>query len=242
MTRSRLPVLLAAAAMGVLAAAGAQAASVSIVDNFDSYATTSVLDFTGFSQLNVVSGTVDLIHNGDFGISSDSCCFAVDLNGSNPGTLATNAFSFDAGDRVSLTLDISGDDRGSTSNFSFGFDTTGSNFAADNVMIETVFGPGFTNVGNFPSTPSLASGNLTPLASNAPFAEYSIVFTAGSAGTVTAFVAGDPNGGDVGPILDNFDLQVTPGTGVPEPAAWALMIAGFGLAGTALRGRPRLVA
>jgi hypothetical protein len=29
-------------------------------------------------------------------------------------------------------------------------------------------------------------------------------------------------------------------TGIPEPASWALMIAGFGLAGVALRGRRRL--
>lgn len=34
-----------------------------------------------------------------------------------------------------------------------------------------------------------------------------------------------------------FGMAVSPGAAVPEPAAWALMIAGFGLAGAALRAR-----
>ena len=41
------------------------------------------------------------------------------------------------------------------------------------------------------------------------------------------------------------DFTFTPGAnggGVPEPAAWALMIAGFGLAGSALRRRARTIA
>lgn len=42
-------------------------------------------------------------------------------------------------------------------------------------------------------------------------------------------------GNDVG-YLDNVLVQSTP-LGVPEPASWALMIAGFGLAGSALRRR-----
>lgn len=41
-------------------------------------------------------------------------------------------------------------------------------------------------------------------------------------------------GGDAG-YLDNIIVQSTPG--VPEPSAWALMIAGFGLAGSVLRRR-----
>ena len=46
-----------------------------------------------------------------------------------------------------------------------------------------------------------------------------------------------PNGYDVG--LDNlrFDVRAVEATAVPEPASWALMIAGFGLAGAAIRSR-----
>jgi hypothetical protein len=38
-------------------------------------------------------------------------------------------------------------------------------------------------------------------------------------------------------VASNADLPSAPGAGVPEPAAWTLMIAGFGLAGSALRRR-----
>jgi hypothetical protein len=49
-------------------------------------------------------------------------------------------------------------------------------------------------------------------------------------------VRGVPN---AGPVTVNFDA-VIPG-GVPEPASWALMIAGFGLVGAAARRRQRTV-
>jgi hypothetical protein len=39
--------------------------------------------------------------------------------------------------------------------------------------------------------------------------------------------------------MDNVSYSAVP-TGVPEPASWAMMIAGFGLAGAAMRARPRL--
>ena len=42
--------------------------------------------------------------------------------------------------------------------------------------------------------------------------------------------------------FDNLSLSATPaGRGVPEPASWALMITGFGLAGAALRRRRAFV-
>jgi hypothetical protein len=50
------------------------------------------------------------------------------------------------------------------------------------------------------------------------------------------------NAGDY--LVNNrfFDPEAAPGGGVPEPASWALMIAGFGLAGAALRRRRAAVA
>ena len=38
------------------------------------------------------------------------------------------------------------------------------------------------------------------------------------------------------------DIGIGPGPGVPEPASWALMIAGFGMVGTALRRRKAVLA
>ncbi|MGZ3376624.1 MAG: PEPxxWA-CTERM sorting domain-containing protein, partial [Phenylobacterium sp.] len=42
---------------------------------------------------------------------------------------------------------------------------------------------------------------------------------------------------DHGVHLENFAFSVAGGGAVPEPASWALMIGGFGLAGAALRRR-----
>jgi hypothetical protein len=54
-----------------------------------------------------------------------------------------------------------------------------------------------------------------------------------------AYGAGWQGGDDEGWGIDNLVVNFTPAAvgGVPEPAAWALMIAGFGLAGAAVRRR-----
>ena len=38
-------------------------------------------------------------------------------------------------------------------------------------------------------------------------------------------------------FIDNVALNVTPSVAVPEPASWAMLIAGFGLVGAAARRR-----
>lgn len=54
----------------------------------------------------------------------------------------------------------------------------------------------------------------------------------------------DVAGSDHGLAIDDLTLTATlaspPPSGVPEPAAWAMLIGGFGLAGAALRRRPAL--
>lgn len=45
-------------------------------------------------------------------------------------------------------------------------------------------------------------------------------------------------GGDnIGAILDDVSIRVTPGGVIPESATWAMLIAGFGLVGMAARRR-----
>lgn len=59
----------------------------------------------------------------------------------------------------------------------------------------------------------------------------------GSLGTIDRLVF-DGIGGAGGFVFDNLSLNE--GGAVPEPATWALMIAGFGMAGAAVRRRTRI--
>jgi hypothetical protein len=52
------------------------------------------------------------------------------------------------------------------------------------------------------------------------------------------FNIGTNSADNVGPLLDNVKLTVD--AGVPEPAAWAMMLAGFGLVGAAMRRREKV--
>ncbi|MEW5686600.1 MAG: PEPxxWA-CTERM sorting domain-containing protein [Pseudomonadota bacterium] len=67
--------------------------------------------------------------------------------------------------------------------------------------------------------------------------EYTYEFVATDTFSTLYFnnTAGSTNGGM---YLDKIGVSQVP-TGVPEPATWALMIGGFGLAGASLRRRPQ---
>lgn len=55
----------------------------------------------------------------------------------------------------------------------------------------------------------------------------------------TTAVGGDVNfGGDTG---QGYRLDAISGATVPEPASWAMLVAGMGLVGAALRRRPRII-
>jgi len=58
--------------------------------------------------------------------------------------------------------------------------------------------------------------------------------------TVFTFLSGDP-ASDFSSAFDNVVITTDGVGGVPEPATWALMLGGFGLAGAALRARRRRV-
>ncbi len=79
-------------------------------------------------------------------------------------------------------------------------------------------------------------GSLSPTATaTTPFSSYSLAFTADSSWTTIAFnVAPLGSGADdnIDTILDNVSVSAA-----PEPATWATMILGFGLAGASLRRR-----
>ena len=76
------------------------------------------------------------------------------------------------------------------------------------------------------------NGSYT-LTSPTDFTTFSLVFTPTTTGTYN--LSFENNGGDnLGALLDNVSISTA---AIPEPATWAMLIAGFGAAGAVLRRR-----
>lgn len=223
-----------------LTAMTAAPASAGVVfsDNFDAEnGGNTALNYTGFANFNSVGGgDVDLVAmpNG-FGIVCSGSC--VDLDGSpGPGEIiSSNSFSFSTGDFVRLSFDVSGNQRnGDTDGYFFGFEFAG---------VTDIFDYGFNLNGTdnviIPNTSISNIQTSTSIGGNDPFATRSVFFTAGSDGMLN-FRFGSSSADNIGPLLDNIVLEI--GSPVPEPATWAMMIAGFGLVGGAMRRRRKLTA
>ncbi len=71
---------------------------------------------------------------------------------------------------------------------------------------------------------------------NTSWAQQTVSFTLANAGTLAFAAVGTSD--SLGGYLEDVNLV---GVAVPEPATWALMISGFGLAGAAIRRRRRYV-
>jgi hypothetical protein len=207
----------------------AQAAPV-FSDNFDSE-TSNASNYAGFANFQV-TGYVDVIGAGNpDGILVSSN--VVDLAGqSGPGTLTSKAsFLFNSGDTVRLSYDAGSAQRGSMNNF-----FSRLNFSSSTSLIN--FGTGLSGFNDIVWFPSIKLPYFTVwsgFSDNAPFLTHSIFFTAGSAGSLT-FSIGTRNAEPFGPLIDNVKLDITPNA-VPEASTWAMMIAGFGTIGMALRRR-----
>ncbi|HZV18639.1 MAG TPA: PEPxxWA-CTERM sorting domain-containing protein [Sphingobium sp.] len=132
----------------------------------------------------------------------------VDLDGTpGAGTLISNMFSYNAGDTVTLSFDLGGSQRVAN--------------GTDNVTIMLMS-----------STDGTVSDSFD-LASSAAFQTYSYAFTATADGTVT-FSLGTTSQDYIGPLVDNVSLDIA---AIPEPATWAMMIAGFTIVGSTMRRR-----
>jgi hypothetical protein len=77
-----------------------------------------------------------------------------------------------------------------------------------------------------------------------PWLTQNIAVTAGHDFMLSLLANDCPYGGHAGyAYLDGFGTVVPPpGPGIPEPATWALMLAGFGLVGATLRSRRQVLA
>ena len=225
-----------AVAAATLFISSAASATTLYSSNFDAEnGGNSALNYTGFSGLAVTVGTVDIVKSGDYGIicagGSGSC---VDLDGSTnqAGQITSGSYAFNTGDSVTFSFDLSGNQRiGGSDYFHAGF-VFGANTLMTSYNLGGAWGP--ANVFNNIATTAVTTYNAI---SGNSFANYSINFVAGQAGTV-AFLLGGGSGNNIGPVADNLNLSST--GGVPEPATWAMMIIGFGAAGSMIRRRRAL--
>ncbi len=217
------------------------AAASGFVDTFDSEnGGASALNYASFANWTVNPGTVDLVHSGDYGVNcfggAGSC---VDLDGSTnaSGTLNSASYGFSVGQTVTLSWELSGNQRGAGPDQFF----AGFTFGGTTPIADYTLGGAFGNadLGSFTTDGITTSSSI---ADNAPFALYSISFKTLSSGTLIASI-GQSQGllgsnDSVGPTLDDVTLSID-GAAVPEPAAWTTILLGLGVAGIALRGRRR---
>lgn len=224
MKRTLLPAIVAATVSTSLPAA----AATNLIKNggFDDVAVSgeyAVYDYfntpVGFEW--TVSGTVD-VHRTDgfYGGDPDPVgagTYALDLLGTGSTGGIYQSFNTEVGKTYRLTFDYANNP------FIAG--------AAMDIGVSSLAGLAFSQqVSHTGSTPSAMNWQT-----------FTLEFVA-NAGTSTLFfnnVSGQPGSGMYLDSVSVVDLSEP--VGVPEPATWALMIAGFGLAGTALRQRRRLM-
>lgn len=132
---------------------------------------------------------------------------SVDLSGVSIGTLAQTISGLTVGQSYRVSFDVSRNPDGGDTPRTGTF-TAGAQS----------FGFSYSNTGN-----SFADMQWETVS-------YTFLATAGS--SIISFASDASGGCCFGPALDNVRIAA-----VPEPATWALMITGFGLAGAAVRRR-----
>jgi hypothetical protein len=223
----------------VLAVAGSANATVLFSENFDSI-TTNTLNIgpgnaiTMAASMDVVGEVDAVVPMNGFGINGLTST-VIDLDGSSgPGAVGKGGFNLVAGNSYTLSFDIGGAQRGSTrDNWSLVLRSDAAGALRSN--------GGTGQLAIIPISPlsdTFTFGGL--ILGNTPFTTNSISLTALS-NTSFAFEIGTTSSDNIGPLLDNVALVQTGGV-IPEPATWAMLIAGFGLVGTAMRRRRTAVA
>jgi hypothetical protein len=220
--------LLATAALAASAICVGQAQAANLLtDNFNSEnGGATHLQYTGFANFTVSApggSGVDLVGTPNpYGITcaggSGAC---VDLDGTpGPATMeTTNTYSFLAGDVVTLSFDLSQDQRDQNPNPFF----AGFLFTSPTDIASTSTG------GAFGVSPPGGGGSLTDFVANGTvsdptFNTYTVSFTAAANGSFIAEIGTDETG-NIGALLDNVSLDVI--GAAPEPASWMMMLVGF---------------
>jgi len=186
---------------------------------------TFVPGWTVAAQAGSAPGThVQPTSNSAFGaqgvVASQGSQF-VDLTGNvgRGGGLVSNAFATSAGSLYRVSFDIGA------------FNVGGSPFGDVTVdlFINNVFAQSFTNVLSLKSAGSDWQSVSWDFAGT------------GGAMTVGLFSSLLPSSSNLGVGLDNVSVDILPAA-VPEPASWAMMLGGMGLAGAVLRRRRTAIA
>ncbi|MBU1375575.1 MAG: PEPxxWA-CTERM sorting domain-containing protein [Alphaproteobacteria bacterium] len=232
----KIHIAAALAAICLLAGTGnAQAQTNVVFEDFEGYGA-SALNFTGFSDLTVASGSVDYIHEPDWGLATPFGDGFVDLDGSTGagGFLRTGVFTLGTGDGLVFQFNAAGNMRGGSDVLEYGL------YALDPAVTWTFGGGnyvGYNPDGTFNLQGVSIAGNhlwhTVDMASDYPWTEIQLRIGADQPTQFFAYVR-TASSDNMGPLIDNFQLDLVP---VPEPATWALMILGFGLAGAMLRRR-----
>jgi hypothetical protein len=149
------------------------------------------------------------------------------------GTVSTTSF-FGAGTNANPWLSTNtATDTMLFNSFSGGVQAAGGNFFGSNIS-------GGFEAGNVTLRATDAGGSVMQTIVGANPTSF-LGFVSDGLLTSLSISADQPAAGFLWPTVDNLTLAraAVMGPGVPEPATWAMMLAGFGLAGSAVRRRQR---
>jgi hypothetical protein len=197
-------------------------ANTMLFEDFENVAS-NTLSLTTLPGFTVTGSTVDVVGQvNSWGITTTTGN-VVDLDGTpGPATIISSptSFSFNAGDTITLSLLLGGAQRGSVSDdFILGMTLGGA------TPVSGTSGTGYFSNLDCAVCTSINSNSFTYyLSGSDPFVESSFSFTALTAGAF-GFSFGTTSSDNVGPLIDNVSLNISPA--VPEPSTWAMLILGF---------------